>query len=128
MFVSNYQILVVDDIPDNVFLLQMLLEAEGYEVETAPDGSTALQKVKEFQPNLILLDVMMPDLSGFEVTRRIREDETVSDIPIVLITAHDETSLSEGLEAGANEFIRKPVECDRLLERVKAYCRGAIAS
>ncbi|NEQ26440.1 MAG: response regulator, partial [Microcoleus sp. SIO2G3] len=116
MFLSNYQILIVDDIPDNVFLLQMLLEAECYEVETAPDGSTALKKVKECQPNLILLDVMMPDLSGFEVTRRIRQDQAVSDIPIVLITAHDEASLDEGLQAGANEFIRKPVECDRLIE------------
>jgi len=128
MFDKNYQILVVDDIPDNVFLLQMLLEAEGYVVETALDGSTALQKVKERQPHLILLDVMMPDLSGFEVARRIREDKTVSRIPIVLITAHDEASLSEGLEAGANEFIRKPVECDTLLARVKAYCSEAIAS
>ena len=128
MFISNYQILVVDDLPDNVFLLQMLLEAEGYEVETAPDGSTALQKVKEIQPNLILLDVMMPDLSGFEVTRRIREDKAVSSIPIVLLTAHDEASLSEGIEAGANEFLRKPLEYDRLLERVKAYCSTAVAS
>ncbi len=128
MFDKNYQILVVDDIPDNVFLLQMLLEAEGYVVETAPDGSTALQKVKERQPHLILLDVMMPDLSGYEVTRRIREDKAVSSIPIVLITAHDEASLNEGLEAGANEFIRKPVECDALLARVKAYFSEAIAS
>lgn len=128
MFIHNCQILVVDDIPDNVFLLQMLLEAEGYEVETAPDGSTALQKVKEFQPNLILLDVMMPDLSGFEVTRRIRKDKAVAEIPIVLLTAHDEASLHEGIEAGANEFLRKPLECDRLLERVKAYCPSASSS
>jgi len=119
----DYQILVVDDTPDNVFLLQTLLEAEGYGVETAYDGSAALAKIKASPPDLLLLDVMMPDMNGFEVAERIRQDAKLPHIPIVLITAHDEVAVGRGRDVGANDFIRKPIEFDELLTRVKTFCR-----
>jgi DNA-binding response OmpR family regulator len=122
MFFQNHKILVVDDLQDNLFLLQTVLEAEGYDVDTASDGLTAIAKVKISPPDLMLLDVMMPDMSGFEVAQRIREHPGLPFIPILLVTAHDETSRIEGLNAGADDFIRKPIEFDELLARVKAFC------
>lgn len=110
-------ILVVDDLADNLFLLKTVLEAEGYAVEVASDGGTALAKVAEMPPGLMLLDVMMPDMTGYEVTRRIRQNDRLSSIPIVLITAYDE--LSE--EVGADGFLRKPIDFDELLTQVRNY-------
>jgi CheY-like chemotaxis protein len=122
---NNYQILVVDDLPDNLFLLKTLLEMEGYQVETAPSGNAALAKVETSPPDLMLLDIMMPDMTGYEVTQKIREAENLPFIPILLLTAHDESSRKQGLEVGANDFIRKPIEFDELLTRVKAFCNQA---
>jgi DNA-binding response OmpR family regulator len=122
MFFQNYRILVVDDLQDNLFLLQTVLEAEGYDVDTASDGVTAIAKVKNSPPDLMLLDVMMPDMSGFEVAQQIRQHKDLPFIPILLVTAHDESSRVEGLNAGANDFIRKPIEFDELLARVRAFC------
>jgi len=122
MFFQNHKILVVDDLLDNLFLLQTVLEAEGYDVDTASDGATAIAKVKNSPPDLMLLDVMMPDMSGFEVAQCIRQHTDLPFIPILLVTAHDEASRAEGLEAGADDFIRKPIEFDELLTRVKAFC------
>lgn len=116
---NSCRILVVDDLPDNLFLLQTLLEGEGYEVETADSGSAALTALQNCPANLVLLDVMMPDMTGCEVTKRIRQNQRLSHIPIVLITAFDEVDLKEGLSFGANDFIRKPVDFNELLSRIK---------
>lgn len=116
---DSCRILVVDDLPDNLFLLQTLLEGEGYEVETADSGSAALTALQNCPANLVLLDVMMPDMTGCEVTKRIRQNQRLSHIPIVLITAFDEVDLKEGLSFGANDFIRKPVDFNELLSRIK---------
>lgn len=115
-------ILVVDDIADNVFLLQTLLEAEGYSVDTASSGWTALRKIKDNRPDIVLLDIMMPDMSGYEVTQRIRQNQSLSNTPIVLVTAYSDITVSEGLAMGANDFIRKPIDADQLLESVNKFC------
>jgi DNA-binding response OmpR family regulator len=119
----SYRILVVDDFVDNLILLQTILEAEGYEVETADGGSIALEKVQALPPDLILLDVMMPDIDGYEVTRQIRQNPRLSFIPILLVTAHATVDAIQGLDIGANDFIRKPFDFDELLARIRAFLR-----
>ncbi|MEH2049660.1 hybrid sensor histidine kinase/response regulator [Nostoc sp.] len=118
-----YRILVVDDTPDNLILVQAILESEGYEIDLASDGIKALQKIDQFPPDLILLDVMMPGIDGYEVTRRIRKNPAISYIPILLITAFHQSSVVEGLDAGADDFIRKPFDTDELLARVRSLLR-----
>lgn len=115
------KILVVDDHPDNVFLLQDRLEHEGYEVITAYDGESGLEKVYTEKPDLVLLDVMMPGLSGFEVCQKLNEDNTTNDIPIILLTALTEPKdLNEGFKAGAFDYIKKPFNKLELLARIKS--------
>lgn len=115
------KILVIDDLPENVFMLQDRLEHEGYEVITAYNGSTGIEKALSELPDLILLDVMMPDITGIEVCRRLVNDPATKDIPIILVTAKsgaDDTK--EGLEAGAFDYIKKPFNRIELLARVKS--------
>ncbi|MBD1821128.1 response regulator [Cyanobacteria bacterium FACHB-DQ100] len=121
---ERFHILVVDDLFDNVLLLQMLLEDEGYEVETAESGTLALEKIAANPPDLLLLDVMMPDMNGYEVTRRIRENPALPDFPILLISAHEQDNAVQGLDLGANDFIRKPFDFDELFARVRAFLRS----
>ena len=116
-------ILAVDDIPDNLLLVQLALEQEGHRVVLAHNGETALKYIKQSPPSLILLDVMMPEMDGYEVTRRIREDTSIPFIPILLVTAREESSLVEGLDAGADEFVRKPFQIDELQARVRSMLR-----
>lgn len=117
----TFRILVVDDVSDNLFLLQTVLEAEGYEVDTADSGSSALAKVANSPPDLILMDVMMPDMNGYEVTRQIRQNQSIPFVPILLVTAHEDVNDVQGLALGANDFIRKPIEFDKLLARIEAF-------
>jgi CheY-like chemotaxis protein len=117
----TFRILVVDDISDNLFLLQTVLEAEGYDVDTADNGRAALAKIEAAPPDLILMDVMMPDMNGYEVTQQIRQNQSIPFIPILLVTAHEEANDIQGLALGANDFIRKPIEFDKLLARIEAF-------
>lgn len=117
------RILVVDDSPDNLFLVQTILEEEGYEINLAEDGRSALAQIEQSPPELVLLDVMMPEIDGFEVTRHIRKQKNLPFIPILLITAYDQPSVVQGLDTGADDFIRKPVEVDELLARVRSLLR-----
>jgi two-component system, sensor histidine kinase and response regulator len=117
------KILAVDDVPDNLILLQTILEVEGYGIDIVGDGATALEQIAESPPDLILLDVMMPLMDGFEVTRRIRNHPTLPYIPILLLTAHTDASVVEGLDAGADDFIRKPFDQDELMARVRSLLR-----
>jgi CheY-like chemotaxis protein len=111
-------ILLVDDVIDNLFLLQTILETEGYTVAVASDATSALEQMKTARPDLVLLDVMMPNIDGYELTRKIRRDEQFHAIPIVLITAHVEACRIKGLAVGATDFIRKPIDLEDLVTRV----------
>lgn len=115
------KILVVDDLPENVFMLQDRLEHEGYEVLTAYDGFSGIEKAKNNLPDLILLDIMMPDITGLEVCQILVNDPLTRDIPIILVTAKSGAEdIKEGLEAGAFDYIKKPFNRIELLARVNS--------
>ncbi|MFB2878331.1 response regulator [Floridanema aerugineum] len=117
------RILIVDDMQDNISLLEAILVEEGYVVDTANNGKAALAKVQTTPPDLILLDAMMPGMDGYELTRRIREQKDLPFIPIVLITAYENMNAAQALDLGANDFVRKPIEYDELMARVRASLR-----
>ena len=118
------RILVVDDTPLNVKLLADVLEVEGYAVETATSGEEGLAKVASFHPDLVLLDVVMPGMSGYEVCQELRAQPDTEALPVVLVTALDpDTERVKGLEAGADEFLSKPVNRAELLARVRSLLR-----
>ena len=118
------RILVVDDVPDNVDILDARLSSRGYIVVTATNGQEALERVHGEAPHLILCDVMMPVIDGFEVSRRIKNDASLPFIPIILVTAKDTAEdIVEGLEAGADDYISKPYNFKELEARVRAMLR-----
>ena len=121
---SGARILVVDDQEDNVRLLADLLSCHDYRVETASGGQEALDSVDRSAPDLILLDVAMPGLSGLQVLRRLRADARFALLPIVLVTALDpDVERIKGLEAGADDFVTKPINSAELLARVRSLVR-----
>jgi len=120
---SPDRLLIVDDVPDNLFLVRTILEEEGYEIIAASHGHEALKIIESEPIDLVLLDVMMPMMDGYEVTRRIRAMKELPFIPILLITAYDRANAVKGLDLGADEFIRKPIEADELLARVRSLLR-----
>lgn len=118
---SEYKILIVDDVLSNVLLLKILLSNERFQISTAMGGKEALEKVQQEIPDLILLDVMMPDVDGFEVTRQLRSmPEPYCDISIIFLTALNGTAeIVKGFQIGANDFISKPFSKEELIIRVK---------
>jgi class 3 adenylate cyclase len=115
---------VVDDMPANLHILQVRLAAHGYEVLTATDGEAALATAREAQPDLILLDIMMPKVDGIEVCRRLKADPLRPFTPIIMVTAKaDVADLVAGLEAGGDEYLTKPVDAAALIARVKSMLR-----
>ena len=114
-----HRILVVDDESDVTELLQYRLEQEGYRVATLNSPLASIAKVREFEPDLMLLDIMMPDLSGLQLCRIVRADPSIKDTPIIFLSARGEVEdRIKGLEAGAEDYISKPFDTNELLLRV----------
>jgi len=116
-------ILVVDDIPENVRLLEAVLIPRGYEVVTATSGEQALELLKTEEPDLILLDVVMPGLDGYAVCRALRADEETAMLPVIMVTSSIGPEKTKAIEAGADDFIPKPFNHGELLTRVKSLLR-----
>jgi len=125
---SGSVILVVDDNEQNVELLQAYLESMPVEVHAAYDGVQALDMINEggLKPDLVMLDVMMPKMSGFEVCRKLKANAVTADVPVMMVTALNELGdIERGVEAGTDEFLSKPVNKLELLTRVKSLLRSA---
>ena len=116
---SDYKILIVDDVVSNVLLLKILLTNEKFQVLTAANGNQCIEQTRKEKPDLILLDVMMPDLSGFDVAVILKKDPETRDIPIIFLTALNSPSdLVKGFQVGANDFLTKPFNKEELVMRV----------
>lgn len=116
---QDYTILVVDDIMTNVILLQAMLKHNKYKTITATSGTQAIEKIKEFKPDLVLLDVMMPDMNGYEVAKRVKSDPETNEIPIIFVTAlNDPSSIVEGFKNGCNDYVTKPFNAEEVLTRI----------
>ena len=116
---SEYKILIVDDVVSNVLLLKILLSNEKFQVCTANNGTTCIEKARKEHPDLILLDVMMPDISGFDTAVVLKKDEETKDIPIIFLTAlNTPQDLVHGFQVGASDFLTKPFNKEELVMRV----------
>src|SRR5262245_51832323 len=123
-FLPQSTILIVDDNPQNVELLQAFLESLPAKIVTAVDGVDALEKVHQYNPDLILLDIMMPRMSGFQVCKRIKADPKTRDIQVLMVTALNELGdIEQASESGTDDFVSKPVNKFELLTRVKSLLR-----
>src|SRR5215207_3799046 len=120
-------ILAVDDLPDNLEILQVRLEAQGYQVVTAADGEEALARIRETRPDLVLLDIMMPKLDGIAVVKAIRADPELRTLPVILVTAKADTrDVIEGLDAGGDDYLTQPFEHAALVTRVRSMLRQRV--
>lgn len=116
---SEYKVLIVDDVISNVLLLKVLLTNEKFKIVTANNGRQALEQVETEKPDLVLLDVMMPDISGFEVAQQMKSNPEMTDIPIIFLTALNSTAdIVKGFQVGGNDFISKPFNKEELIIRV----------
>lgn len=119
--ITKHKILIVDDDPNIADLITLYLEKEGYDTDTINDGVTAVSEFKKYSPNLIILDLMLPGMSGYDVCKEIRK---ISNIPIIILTAKGETfDKVLGLELGADDYMVKPFDMKELLARIKAVLR-----
>jgi len=119
------RILIADDNPQGVELLEAYLAGGDYEIRTAADGEETLRQVRQWQPDLILLDIMMPKISGFEVCKQLRADPATHDIAVLMITALDQPSdIERAVEAGTDDFVSKPINKSELLLRVRSLLRS----
>ena len=125
---SEYKILIVDDVMSNVLLLKVLLTNEKFNIVTACNGTQALDQVKKENPDLILLDVMMGEMSGFQMVQKLRQNPKTEHIPVIFITALDgEDQIVEGLNYGADDYIAKPLSMKEVKARVKAVLRRSVS-
>ncbi len=119
------RILVVDDVPVNIAMVQALLKSEGYELVTAESGEAALKSVADQMPDLILLDIQMPDMDGYEVCERLRSDPETERVPVIMFTGTESEPEAKvkGLRIGANDYVTKPVAKEELLARIETQLR-----
>jgi PleD family two-component response regulator len=119
-----WKILVADDNVQNLELIEAYLSALSCEVMTAVDGKETLEKVEQFRPDIVLLDIMMPKISGFEVCRLLKSRDETRDIPILMVTSlHENADIERGVEAGTDDFLSKPIHKQILLKRVKSLLK-----
>jgi DNA-binding response OmpR family regulator len=119
------RILIADDNPQGVELLEAYLDGLDADVRTAADGDEALRTIREWRPDLVLLDIMMPRVSGFEVCKRLRADPATKDTAVLMVTALDQPSdVERGVEAGTDDFLTKPINKTELLLRVRSLLKG----
>ncbi|MEM7622609.1 MAG: response regulator [Planctomycetota bacterium] len=123
---SEKSILIADDNARNAELLEAFLDPLGCDIRIASDGAEALRLAREARPDLALLDIMMPEMSGYQVCEAFRADDTLRDVPIIVVTALTEPNdVERSLEAGADDFLTKPIDREELLVRVRAHLRGS---
>ena len=124
------KVMVVDDEPDILFLIEKFLEMEGYEVVKIGSGEECLEKVKEIKPDVILLDVMMPGIDGWEVCKRLKEDEETKDIPVILVTVRtSKESIEKSFEyAKCDAYVGKPIIREELIEKIKMFAKSSPSS
>ena len=121
------RVLIADDNVQGAELLEAYLSDSGYELRTAADGEQTLQQVKSWQPDVILLDIMMPRISGFEVCKRLRADPATQDVGVLMITALDQPSdMERAVDVGTDEFLSKPINKNELLLRVRSLLRSRL--
>ncbi len=119
------QILIVDDSPTETHILKGILEKHGFQTETAENGSEGVERAKAIHPDLILMDVVMPGLNGFQATRQLTKDPETADIPVIIVTTKDqETDRVWGLRQGARDFVTKPVSESILMDKVNTALAG----
>ena len=117
--VESLSVLVVDDVPLNILLIKKMLSQYTFEIRTANGGQAALDAIAQKKPTLVLLDLMMPGIDGFEVIRRLRASDDTKDLPIIILSAlNSEQDISKGFQLGANDFINKPIIMEKLLSSV----------
>ena len=117
--VDKLKVLIVDDVPLNILLVRKMLGLFTFKVKTAANGQQALDMISNEVPDLMLLDLMMPGIDGFEVIRRVRASDDTKDLPIIILSAlNSEADIVKGMELGANDFVNKPIIMERLINSV----------
>jgi twitching motility two-component system response regulator PilH len=117
----GHTVLIVDDSPTEIHVLKGILTKQGYSILVAENGEAGVEEARASKPDLILMDVVMPGLNGFQATRQLNRDPDTSDIPVILVTTKDqETDRAWGLRQGAREYVVKPVNADELVAKIKA--------
>ncbi|MFN0149907.1 MAG: response regulator transcription factor [bacterium] len=123
--INKGKVLVVDDEIYILHILDFSLNAEGYEVITAEDGEAAIEKAQKEQPDLVVLDVMMPKIDGYEACRKMKQDPKMKDVPVILLTAKGrDIDRKLGLEVGADDYITKPFSPNKLIEKIGSFLGG----